>query len=292
MTSRFLIPVADDFGLSRGVNGGIIEAHDRGIVTSAALLMNFPALDDALSLTRAFPRLSIGLHVNVTIGRPITPWQQVPSLTNYTGDFLGLAGFLQRLAQGRISTAELSIEIDAQFRRYAETGLPLDFVNGQHHIHLFQPVLRLLAERLEKSHTRMLRLTHEPLRALLPSFRSATERVQWPHPKRYLFAYLARRAAHSLNGLASNDGFVHVDGAAFRRHRPESQNPFVAALRDATGRINELMCHPAHVDLPLRYIDAYVDEREVELRHLCDPALRRAIHDAGFALASYREIHP
>jgi predicted glycoside hydrolase/deacetylase ChbG (UPF0249 family) len=284
MTTRLLIPVADDFGLSRGVNGGIIEAHERGIVTSAALLVNFAALDDAISLAKSFPRLAIGLHVNLTIGRPVTPWQQVRSLTNLAGDFLGLAGFLQRLVRDRVSTAELSIEINAQFRRYAETGLPLDFVNGQHHIHLFQPVLNLLADRLKHSRTGMLRLTHEPLPSLLPSF--SDSRIRFPHPKRFLFALLARRASQTLNGLSSNDGFVHVDGALFRR--PAASNPFIAALRDATGAVNELMCHPGHVDLPLRTIDAYVDEREVELRHLCDRALRRAIDDAGLTLASYK----
>lgn len=57
---------ADDFGYSRGINRGIIEAHERGVVTSATLLVNGPATDQAVWLARAHPRLAVGLHVNFT----------------------------------------------------------------------------------------------------------------------------------------------------------------------------------------------------------------------------------
>jgi chitin disaccharide deacetylase len=63
--TRFLIVNADDFGQNPGVNRGIIEAHERGIVTSASLMVNWPAAAEAASLARAHPRLSIGLHVDL-----------------------------------------------------------------------------------------------------------------------------------------------------------------------------------------------------------------------------------
>src|SRR5204862_4716610 len=57
---------ADDFGYSHGINRGIIEAHERGIVTSATLMVNAPAAAEAVELAAAHPNLSIGLHVNFT----------------------------------------------------------------------------------------------------------------------------------------------------------------------------------------------------------------------------------
>ncbi len=65
MPTRRLIVNADDFGLSRGVNRGIIETHERGIVTSASLMVRGPAAVEAAAYGREHPRLSVGLHVDL-----------------------------------------------------------------------------------------------------------------------------------------------------------------------------------------------------------------------------------
>src|SRR5258708_3414128 len=62
--TRTLIVNADDFGQSRGVNRGIIEAHERGIVTSASLMVRWPAAAEATASARNHPRLSLGLHLD------------------------------------------------------------------------------------------------------------------------------------------------------------------------------------------------------------------------------------
>jgi predicted glycoside hydrolase/deacetylase ChbG (UPF0249 family) len=64
--SKFVIFNADDFGYSRGINRGIIDAHERGVVTSATLIVNAPATEDAVALARSHPKLAVGLHVNFT----------------------------------------------------------------------------------------------------------------------------------------------------------------------------------------------------------------------------------
>ena len=63
---KYLIVNADDFGASSGINRGILEAHRRGIVTSASLMVNMPAAEEAVLLSREVPQLSVGLHVNFT----------------------------------------------------------------------------------------------------------------------------------------------------------------------------------------------------------------------------------
>jgi chitin disaccharide deacetylase len=62
MSARYLIVNADDFGQSAGVNRGIIEAHERGIVTSASLMVRWPAAREAAAYARRNPSLSLGLH--------------------------------------------------------------------------------------------------------------------------------------------------------------------------------------------------------------------------------------
>ena len=63
---KYLIVNADEFGASRGVNCGIFEAHRRGIVTSASLLVNTRWSEAAAEMSRALPELSVGLHADLT----------------------------------------------------------------------------------------------------------------------------------------------------------------------------------------------------------------------------------
>lgn len=62
---RYLIVNADDFGQSRGVNRGIIHAHEHGIVSSASLMVRWPAAVEAAAYARSRPALGVGLHVDV-----------------------------------------------------------------------------------------------------------------------------------------------------------------------------------------------------------------------------------
>jgi predicted glycoside hydrolase/deacetylase ChbG (UPF0249 family) len=63
---KLLIVNADDFGYGRAINRGIVQAHRAGIVTSASLMVNTPATEEAVELATTLPRLSLGLHVNFT----------------------------------------------------------------------------------------------------------------------------------------------------------------------------------------------------------------------------------
>src|SRR5262245_21490417 len=62
---RYLIVNADDFGLSPGVNRGITEAHENGIVTSASLMVRWPAAAEAAAYARVHQELSVGLHLDL-----------------------------------------------------------------------------------------------------------------------------------------------------------------------------------------------------------------------------------
>src|SRR5262245_52036175 len=69
---KHLIVNADDFGASRGINRGILEAHQRGILTSTSLLVNRPWSEEAARLSRNAPTLSVGLHVELAENRGST----------------------------------------------------------------------------------------------------------------------------------------------------------------------------------------------------------------------------
>jgi predicted glycoside hydrolase/deacetylase ChbG (UPF0249 family) len=130
-STRRLIVSADDFGLSPGVNAGILIAHRDGILTDASLMVNGAARAEAVELARATPTLSVGLHLVLVQGRASAPPHAVPALVDRNGMFRNqpvLNGFRYFFTPGM--RAQLEREIRAQLDTYAGTGLPLSHVDG------------------------------------------------------------------------------------------------------------------------------------------------------------------
>ena len=80
-----LIINADDLGYSPTVNRAIADMFAAGLVTSTSLLVNQPHSEAGAALARRLPRLSVGVHLNLSRGRPILPSEQVPSLVDEEG---------------------------------------------------------------------------------------------------------------------------------------------------------------------------------------------------------------
>lgn len=135
-----LIVNADDFGLSHGVNRGVVAAVQNGIVRSTSVMVNMPGFEDAVALAHTLPGLGTGLHLNLTYGRPVLPVAQVASLVNdegvYTKD-------IERLLQCGL-TGEMQAEFQAQFERFVAAGLHLTHIDTHHHLHKSPRVLELV----------------------------------------------------------------------------------------------------------------------------------------------------
>ena len=83
--AKLLIVTADDFGISRGVNRGIVEAHRAGILTSTSLMVNRPAAEQAADVGRACPDLSVGLHLELDAdGARDVPTELTRQLSRFT----------------------------------------------------------------------------------------------------------------------------------------------------------------------------------------------------------------
>lgn len=83
-----LVINADDFGYSRAINFGIVDAHVDGVVTSTTMMANMPGLSHAAELHQTFPHLRIGVHLALTVGKPIL--ENVSTLDDETGNFHSL----------------------------------------------------------------------------------------------------------------------------------------------------------------------------------------------------------
>ena len=94
-----LILNADDFGMPRGVNEGIIRAHRDGVLTSATLMANGPEFEDAVSRAKSNPKLGVGCHLVLVGGPAIAPRDKISSLVDANGNLPeSLAGLVGRLS--------------------------------------------------------------------------------------------------------------------------------------------------------------------------------------------------
>src|SRR6266849_2293640 len=158
-----LIVTGDDFGLAIPVNEAIEEAHRKGILTTASLMVGAAAAEDAVSRAKRCPSLKIGLHLVLVEGHAIMRPQAVPDLVDREGEFsshLVRAGFkfFFRPAVRR----QLALEIRAQFEAFQKTGLPLDHVNSHNHMHLHPTVLSLILKIGRDFGLKAIRVPYEP----------------------------------------------------------------------------------------------------------------------------------
>jgi predicted glycoside hydrolase/deacetylase ChbG (UPF0249 family) len=203
--SRRLVVNADDFGWTPGINRGVAEAHERGVVTSASLIVDAPFAEEAARLALEMPGLALGLHA----------------------------------ADPTPGAAELRRQVE-RFRELL--GRAPTHLDSHHHVH------------------------GDPTR--LPAFREVA-------------------AEHGLR-LRGHSGLRVVLG--FYGQRIGVDDLARALADEAAAGDAELCCHPGYVDEHL--VSSYREEREIELRTLCDPGARRAIEAVGFELASHADVPP
>src|SRR5580765_4945877 len=79
---RRLVVNADDFGRSPSINQAVIRAHREGILTTASLMVNEAACDEAVALARENPGLGVGLHLTLLCGHSALAQKEIPGLVN------------------------------------------------------------------------------------------------------------------------------------------------------------------------------------------------------------------
>jgi chitin disaccharide deacetylase len=148
---RSLIVSADDFGLSRGVNRAICNAHAHGIVKNASILANGNDFEDAVFLSKSVPFLGMGLHLNFLRGRPLSSRASVSSLCEKKGNFLNnLNLFLSRYAMGYIREIDVYREGVTQIMRVLNAGLAISHLDTEKHLNrlpMIQKVLIRIAQQ-------------------------------------------------------------------------------------------------------------------------------------------------
>lgn len=292
---RRLIVNADDFGLTSGVNRAIVEAHRDGVVSSATLMAsaNEAAFREAVEMARALPGLSVGCHVVLVDGAPVSPPGAVDTLLAIrSGEpenfYSSLSAFAARATMGGFDREQLVLEITAQIRKIQAAGIEVSHLDSHKHTHIFPEILRAMLRAAKICGVRAIRSPFVPMKAIMAQHFAARRALL----KRYgqvrilnTFAGNFRRQT-SRAGLRAPDGVIGVietgsmDGILLRQ-----------ALEGLPEGTWELVCHPGYVDDDLRTAHTrLVESREQERRLLTSPELKEFLERQKIGVANYREL--
>jgi len=290
---RRLIVNADDFGLTAGVNRAIVETHIGGVVSSATLMANGARFEDAVTAARSAPNLSVGCHVVLVDGTPVSPPGALDTLLAIRSAepnkfYSSLSAFAARAMLGGFDRDQLVAEVTAQIRKIQSAGLQVIHLDTHKHAHIFPEILTALLRAARICGVRAIRNPIVPVKALparlfkgKPHLWKRYGQVRVLHTFSGQFHQRTKRA-----GLVAPDGVLGVI---------ETGSVGISLLRQTLANLPEgtweLVCHPGYNDADLRAAGTrLLDAREEERRLLTSAELRQFLDEQEIRVIGYREF--
>ena len=243
---------ADDFGFSKGVNHGIIEAFQNGMVRSATMMAVMPGFEHAALLSKQNPELRIGVHLTLAAGR--SAGGVYKTITDSEGLFLPQNELIKRAAHCDIDMQEVEVEYEAQIQKILEAGVKPDHFDSHHHTHNLQCVVNVFL-RLAKKYSACVRI--------------------------YNKALLTGDYADIKTTSAFDDKF----------YGETTTEEYIKELTGRyNGDSLEVMCHPAYLDHTLLETSSYNLKRIFELKTLTSPDVKAYLLDQGHELCSFSDL--
>ena len=289
VSARNLIVNADDLAWAEGVNRGIAEAHRNGIVTSTTILANGTAFASAVELVKATPSIGVGVHLNLSDGKPVSPPETVPSIVNDRGEFKGgPEALLLRVARRNLQLNEVEIEWERQIQKVVNAGIQPTHLDGHKHVHMLPGMFEIVLRLAKRNNIAAVRISHEgsSLRAALSSGEKQNiPLVMKQGVQARVLKLLARdaRALAEAAGIASTDYFCGI--AQTGELTIEGMKCLLQNLPEGT---TEMMCHPGFMDKELEESATRLqDSRELEVQILTSPDIRNLVASQGIRLIDY-----
>jgi predicted glycoside hydrolase/deacetylase ChbG (UPF0249 family) len=244
-------------------------------VTSASMMVNTPGFTDAVRRVAAHPALSVGLHLNLTVGPPVADPAVVTSLLDAgSGHFLPLGQFIRRALSGRVRAEHVIRECEAQIDRLRAAGIGITHLDSHRHMHALPGLLEPVVAATRRAGIRALRRPIEPMGR---------------HPRRIpatvkklalLAGWRDGRFPPDLAGADHFRGLSCRTGAHF-------ESDLLEVLDELTPGTTELMVHPGHADPALDLWDSYAEGRETELAALCSTRVQQRLRRGDISLVSF-----
>ncbi len=282
MANKIIIN-ADDFGLCEGANRAVVKAHTEGLLTSATMMTNTDASEQAVQLAKSLPTLGVGLHLNLTEGKPLSKSGPAKCLAGPDGNFA--AGperlFFLSLISPRIRHA-VELEADAQLRWMLDKGLKPTHIDSHKHVHTIPPIFRIVSRLAQKYGIAAIRWPMEAQK-----FSPA----HWPPPDPKGLARSRTITALARINRLQNPRFFKTDAFLGIAHTGRIDPSFLAsACRRNSARVTEIMTHPAFPEGLDPAKTRLLDQRQAELEALCDQQTKSCFEEAEIELVHYGQL--
>jgi chitin disaccharide deacetylase len=253
-----LVINADDFGLTEGINRGIVDAFQNGIVTSTSLLATMPAFHHAAELALK-NHLDIGAHISLTLGTPCTGKGSLAPILR-DGQFIdSYRNLFMNIYRGRIKREDLEYEIECQIAKIEKNGLRINHINGHQHILMLPSLLKTIFSLMKKHEIPFLRVPAEIIK--VSSLRS---HKGWAF---LVLGVLSKYAKFRLNLAGSTlRTSTCFHGLAFSERM--SLKDLMGVLKSVKPGITEIQCHPGYWDkdfLPAYCQGPFMRDQELEV---------------------------
>jgi predicted glycoside hydrolase/deacetylase ChbG (UPF0249 family) len=269
--------VADDLGISPGVDEGIAAAAQNGLVRETSLCVTGASAEHGVNLAEV-AGLGIGLHFSLTLGRALSG--PIAGFTDAQGRFRGLGPALRASMLRRVDRAAVAREVEAQLQRLRELGVRPTHFNGHHHVHCW-PVVREVC--FAAAAAAGIRWTRLPAEMAVVGGRLL--------PRRLVLAALSRGAQR------------HVTQAGLRvlpfvgsstEYRVDFASRFASVVAGLPLQDCEWMVHPRVADAEFARLDPPSARQETaaaaELAALTAPATRELLAARGFVVSAYAAL--
>jgi predicted glycoside hydrolase/deacetylase ChbG (UPF0249 family) len=306
-----LIVNADDFGLTAGVNQAIAEAHRHGVVTSATLMAGGRAFDGAAELAQQMPALSVGCHVVLVDGHPISRPEQVRSLlapAKRPGSpfrrgsvrrvaatmspenkfYDGFGNIAVRCLGGKLQPEQIEEEVATQIRKLQAAGVTVTHVDAHKHTHMLPQIADAIMRAARSCGVRAIRNPFVPITPLIFAHVLRRPRL-W---KRYTQVTLLRKYLDEFQRRVGEHGMVTTDGSfgvvVTGALDIDLFRAIIGSIPEGTW---EFVCHPGYNDAELGLVHTRLrDSRVKELAVLTGEAARHALAEYQVKLISYRDL--
>jgi len=266
-----LIINSDDYGRTPDISRGIREAHLRGVVTSTTCMMNIPttANDVALALKET-PKLGMGVHLVLTMGKPISAREAVPSVVDENGNHFKYDAFIANIP--KLNMEEVKTEWRAQIEAYIKAaGRKPDHLDSHHHSSFFTPELFRGMLEIAKEYDCPIR---NPIAyGANPTAGMPSVADPMSNQAPLLMKEFKARSTDTIFVNFYDEGATHDE--------------LLDILSKVENGTYEIMCHPGYVDEAFAKESAYNFQRERELKILTNPAIKQAIEAHGIELITF-----
>jgi predicted glycoside hydrolase/deacetylase ChbG (UPF0249 family) len=204
-----IIVNADDFGLTEAVTLGIISGHCHGIISSTSLMVNMPFAKEAVELAKQYPSLGLGIHLNVTAGKPISDPRAIPSLVTSSGNFYTSNDY--RSNKVEIQEEDLLKEFKAQIELFIKyTGNIPDHIDC-HHMYDFFGLFPRITDYLITTYRVPMRLEQKHLSYSYPIAKKVNILSNSNISEDEVCEYLQNNLKADLIELPNHAGFVDYE---------------------------------------------------------------------------------